>query len=286
MEIMDCEEKFTFEEFRDISASMEILEFLSVKDLRDIYDSVPVAEYSTDEAILNEGEYGNSLFVILSGKAAAHTNDSDGNRRYLAKFKKGVIFGESAYFTDGIRNASISATADSMLIEIGVDYLEVILKKNRDLYEFLYGRYEEKAETFDEMLNEISPHLMRDSLPDIDGEAKFHLEDGKVSGVEAQFGILKNLSMEGCKVEMDGDIFLEHQKGILAREVPINLKARGMDSPVLAIGKVAWFRQATGIEVFGYRYKFGLTFEKFLKGGEDVLKDFCKNRSLAAKDNY
>jgi len=279
------DEGITLEQFTEKAKKMELLKFLTSPDLKHIYNNVGLTEYPTDEHIIMRWEKGDSVFILFSGTAAQYLIDDKGSPKYSAKYKHGDMFGEEAYLSKASRKNSVVTTSPSTAIKLKVSYLKVVAGTNRELHDFLT----DSATSVDATDNEVTPNASgypaRNIRPDVEGEAKFHLEGTKVSGMEAQFGIVQNLSTDGCRVDMDGDMFLEYEKGLQGRKVPMNIKVEGMEKPVLAVGRVAWYKQAEGFDVCGFRYHFGLNFIKFLGGSGEVLKKFYELKKLELRES-
>ena len=68
--------------------------------------------YSRGSAIFREGDPGNKLFIITSGRASAYLSQADGRAIRLVTFATGTIFGELAILDAGPRSASVVADDD------------------------------------------------------------------------------------------------------------------------------------------------------------------------------
>jgi predicted RND superfamily exporter protein len=74
------------------------------------------------ERLLNEGESGDEMFVIVRGKLAAFV-ERDGLRRELRTMGRGAVVGEVGHFTQK-RSANVEALEDGMLIRFDPEDLE------------------------------------------------------------------------------------------------------------------------------------------------------------------
>jgi CRP-like cAMP-binding protein len=73
--------------------------------------------YSDGEFIIRQGEEGNCMFVIRSGKVSI-LREVDGKEMQLATLKKGDFFGEMALFEKEVRSTSVRAFGQVRAITI------------------------------------------------------------------------------------------------------------------------------------------------------------------------
>src|SRR5690606_42164675 len=68
------------------------------------------------EALYKEGDYGNSVFIIVSGEVGVQLDPSDPAK--LRPIKAGRIFGEMALISGRPRSAAVIAGKDCVLTEV------------------------------------------------------------------------------------------------------------------------------------------------------------------------
>ena len=78
-------------------------------DLRDIGT---IRNYTRDECIVREGDVGNEMFLLLSGRAGVFVNAVNGLPYKVAELGPGEIFGEMSILDNAPRSATIIALSD------------------------------------------------------------------------------------------------------------------------------------------------------------------------------
>jgi small-conductance mechanosensitive channel/CRP-like cAMP-binding protein len=74
--------------------------------------------YAAGEAIVAEGDAGDSMFVLARGEAAVTLSETEG---VVATLRAGAFFGEMSLLTGDARSATVSAVTDCELIEVSAD---------------------------------------------------------------------------------------------------------------------------------------------------------------------
>jgi serine/threonine protein phosphatase PrpC/CRP-like cAMP-binding protein len=107
---------------REMLASMPLFSRLNERELLRVMQIADVYEYERGEAIVNEGEQGERMFVTLQGKLEVITNNQK-----VAEYGPGEHFGEMALIRSRPRSATIRA----------VERSEVISLKREDFFELI-----------------------------------------------------------------------------------------------------------------------------------------------------
>ncbi len=107
------------------------------------------------DALFDEGDAGDRLFVITAGKIKLGRTSSDGRENLLAVLGPGEMFGELSLFDPGPRTATATAVSDAELVGLG----------HADLQSFLTGR----PDVARHLLQALARRLRRtnDSLADL-----------------------------------------------------------------------------------------------------------------------
>ena len=106
---------------------LPLFEGLSEENLAEIASRVTLCHLATNEVLFEQGDPGDSLYIIHLGKVKVYVNNSRGEEVLLNEFGPGESFGELSLVDFQPRSASIAAIEDSQLYELKrADFMEVI----------------------------------------------------------------------------------------------------------------------------------------------------------------
>ena len=79
------------------------------------------------ETVFKEGDFGESMFVFLSGKLSAFVTKPDGTQERMFDVKLGDFFGEMSIIAHEPRSATLTAMEDTDVMELpGIDFYRII----------------------------------------------------------------------------------------------------------------------------------------------------------------
>lgn len=125
---------------------------LKKRQLEHLAQRFVAREYAPGEAIVTQGTGGEGIFIIVSGQAEAVREQLDGCKVVLNTFVPTDFFGELALLDDGLRTASVIATAATQCLvltrwdflaalkddaEMGITVLQELAKRFRRALEVL-----------------------------------------------------------------------------------------------------------------------------------------------------
>jgi len=121
----------------------EFLKDLSPEEIRDIMSKLKASQFKKGEIIIEEGDSGDSVYIIKSGKAIVTTHVL-GRKIELAVLQKGDLFGEVAFLTGRPRTATVTALENIEVLEFTRPVLEELIEKRpvilKALQDFYYSR--------------------------------------------------------------------------------------------------------------------------------------------------
>ena len=101
--------------FRDISGE-------EVSHVAQIAEEI---EYDSKQTIFEEGDVGDSMFIIVDGAVRIHKGNKE-----LAVLSKGKFVGEMALLDQEPRSASVTSTEETTLLEInGEDFYDLMASR-------------------------------------------------------------------------------------------------------------------------------------------------------------
>jgi CRP/FNR family cyclic AMP-dependent transcriptional regulator len=139
-------------------------EFLRSVKLFSLLDEGEIAELKkvlhertipANTPLFEEGDQGESLFIIQTGGVEISVNDFAGEKIVLASLSSSDIFGETAVFDPGPRSASARTSEESRVLEFhreallaflkskpsaGIDLLAMLSRRLREADQMLMGR--------------------------------------------------------------------------------------------------------------------------------------------------
>ncbi len=98
---------------------------LAQDDLLALADKTEELFVATGEQVFDRGDKGDSLYVVVEGSLLVHDGE-----QHLAQLGAKEVFGEMAVLTPEPRMASVTATADSHLLQVSQDSLDELFDAN------------------------------------------------------------------------------------------------------------------------------------------------------------
>ena len=101
-----------------ILAVSPLFSTLKESDRQELLGSFNLKTFESGDVVISEGDEGDSLFIIKSGKVEVTTGGESGGKVSLAQLKEGDFFGEVSLITGKKRTATISAVTPLELMEL------------------------------------------------------------------------------------------------------------------------------------------------------------------------
>ncbi len=119
-----------------LSAS-PLFEMLSNQELEYVAELSRPRRYSAGQVVFEEGELGDSLYVIVSGEVEVVRRDATGEPKVIATLGPPEFFGEMSLIDKEYRSASIRAKSDAELLHLTAENLTTFRKQHRDGFTFV-----------------------------------------------------------------------------------------------------------------------------------------------------
>jgi serine/threonine protein phosphatase PrpC len=107
---------------------MPLFRHLTYQELVRVLNITEVRTFAEEARIVEQGEDGDELFIVLTGRVRVHTGESP-----MARLGQGEHFGELALIDKAPRNASVTAEEESKLLVIKRRDFFAIVRKDHDV---------------------------------------------------------------------------------------------------------------------------------------------------------
>jgi CRP-like cAMP-binding protein len=138
----------------DFWSTTSLLKELNENSRNELQRRVKPFIVETDSVIINEGDDGNSLFIVIEGEVAVTKLQKNGKTKKVALLKAGDFFGEFALLVDKKRHASVIATKTTKLLELSKQLINSLGKKHPAILNTLKSLYNTRLQ--DLMIKNLS----------------------------------------------------------------------------------------------------------------------------------
>ncbi len=121
----------------EVLSRSPLFEMLSASELEFVADLSRPRRFAVGEIIFEEGELGDSLYVIVEGEVEVLRKNEDGQLKVLTTLKAPSFFGEMSLIDKEYRSATVRSKSESMLLHLTADNLVLFRKQYRDGFTFL-----------------------------------------------------------------------------------------------------------------------------------------------------
>ena len=108
-------------------------ETLDARHLDHLAAQCEPAFYAAGTFLISEGDFGDSMFAVVSGEASVTLHDAHGDEHGVASITAGQIVGEMSILTGMRRRATVVAATDVAALEITKPALEEMFARAPDL---------------------------------------------------------------------------------------------------------------------------------------------------------
>ena len=118
---------------------------LKKKELARVIEKIQAKQYARGAAVCQEGDSGDSIFIISHGKVGIFRQNASGEKVFITELKEGDFFGEFGFFSNSRRTATVEAVVDTEVLEITKEDLEEIIHEFPSVSEVLFKFYKERV---------------------------------------------------------------------------------------------------------------------------------------------
>ncbi|WNG39098.1 cyclic nucleotide-binding domain-containing protein [Archangium minus] len=120
-----------------IISSSPLFEMLSSTELAHLAELAEQRRYADGELVFEEGELGDSLYVIVRGEVEVVRSDSGGILRPLTVLTAPDFFGEMSVIDKEYRSATVRARTEAVLLRLTTQHLATFRQTHRDGFTFV-----------------------------------------------------------------------------------------------------------------------------------------------------
>lgn len=131
-----------------------LFEGLSEAQLEQIVASTRLQRFTANETLVREGEPGDSLFIIKSGRTDVGVTNADGRPVQVAQRGAGEYFGEMSLLTGAPRSASVVAALDTEVIILDKHAFTTVLAADPSILEALLDALDKRRSAVETRLAE------------------------------------------------------------------------------------------------------------------------------------
>ncbi len=114
----------------DFLKTVKAFSSLHLSELKSISGFIEPLNISEGEALCSEGDEGQEMFIIETGKTEVTIQMQDGSAKKLTEFTAGDFFGEMAIFEDAKRSATCTALEESRVLRLNKSDFHKFMKKS------------------------------------------------------------------------------------------------------------------------------------------------------------
>ncbi len=114
-----------------------LFEMLSPPELEALAELCKARRYVSGESVFEEGDLGDSLYVVVSGELEVAKRIEPSGERVLATVKGRDFFGEMSLIDKEYRSATVRARADAQLLQLSAENLVAFRKTYKDGFAFI-----------------------------------------------------------------------------------------------------------------------------------------------------
>jgi cAMP-dependent protein kinase regulator len=102
---------------------------LEENDLKIVIDAMEEIKFNKEDAVINQGDYGDCLYIVERGDLDCYKKFSNGEEKLVKKYSAGDVFGELALLYNSPRAAKVVAKADVTLWKLDRETFNAIVKE-------------------------------------------------------------------------------------------------------------------------------------------------------------
>jgi CRP-like cAMP-binding protein len=120
-----------------VISSSPLFEMLSSAEIEQLAELAEQRRYAAGDLVFEEGELGDSLYVIVHGEVEVVRRDGAGEPRVLTVLGPPSFFGEMSVIDKEYRSATVRARSEAELLRLTAQHLASFRQAHRDGFTFV-----------------------------------------------------------------------------------------------------------------------------------------------------
>ncbi|MCC7384694.1 MAG: cyclic nucleotide-binding domain-containing protein [Deltaproteobacteria bacterium] len=122
-----------------------LFSFLQPEELARLARMLKLKRVPPATVVINEGQKGQSLYIVARGRVIIFCKNFQGERVYLSSLADGDCFGEFSFFTAEPRTATVESVEEVLLFEIAQEDFDRVIEEFPGLTKALLQFYKERV---------------------------------------------------------------------------------------------------------------------------------------------
>lgn len=157
-EVLECSTEIRLDENKDLIHNIKILRCLDMDQKLLLCENLILKKYNKDEYIIREGDVGDSIFIIKSGKVVCSKDN-----KQIRTLEKGSFFGEVSILKNNKRTLDVIAKMNCEMYMITKEMLSQMI--GSEYINVLYLNYMKSAFSNSKLLSSLSTILIEKIFP-------------------------------------------------------------------------------------------------------------------------
>lgn len=141
----DAEREALIADLTDMVGTSHLFKSLDDDGRRELIESGYVVRFGAGETIVEQGEEGSTMYLVLSGKISVETQGGPRGSIHLAELGRGACIGEVSVLTGGTRTATVKAIDDVQLVAFESHRIQRVIDAHPKVRELLEAMIEGRA---------------------------------------------------------------------------------------------------------------------------------------------
>ena len=114
-----------------------LFEMLAPQELEFVAELSRPKRFGAGQIVFEEGQHGDSLFVIMKGEVEVLRKDATGASKIIAVLSAPEFFGEMSLIDKEYRSATVRAKSDAELLHLTAENFKTFRRQYRDGFTFI-----------------------------------------------------------------------------------------------------------------------------------------------------